>query len=86
MGRRARWRWRPSGKVLAMSDRAVGEATAAPAPCSARAATSQAWSVAKPPANEATVKTAMPTTNMRRRPKTSPLRPPSSSRPPKLKA
>ena len=49
----ARLRGGPSGKVTAISDSAVGAAIAAPAPCTARAAISQAWSVASPPSSEA---------------------------------
>jgi len=40
---------------------------------------------AMPPRSDAVVKTASPTTSMRRRPNTSPARPPRRSRPPKVR-
>jgi hypothetical protein len=82
---KARLRSGPSAKLVVISDRAVGAAMAAPTPCSARAASSQVAEVAKPPRNEARVKSRMPDTNTRRRPRMSPARPPSSSRPPKVR-
>ena len=48
----ARFRSFPSGKVTAISASEVGAANAPPMPCTTRAMSSQAWSVAKPPASE----------------------------------
>ena len=79
----ARFRSFPSGKVTAISDSEVGAANAPPMPWTTRAMSSQAWSVAKPPASEASANSAMPTMKIRRRPSRSPDRPPSSSSPPK---
>ena len=82
----ARLRRGPSGKVTAISDSEVGAAIAAPAPCTARAVISQAWSVASPPSSEASTKTSRPAMKTRRRPRRSPDRPPSSNRPPNATA
>ena len=79
----ARLRGGPSGNVVAMRASAVGAAMAPPIPWTTRAAMSQASLVASPPRSEAPVKMPSPTMNMRRRPKRSPVRPPSSSSPPK---
>ena len=81
----ARLRSLPSGKVTAISDSAVGAANAPPMPCTTRAASSQDWLVAKPPASEASENSSTPKMKMRRRPSRSPDRPPSSSRPPKAR-
>ena len=78
----ARVRSRPSGKLVTISASTAGEANAPPTPCSARAASSRAEVVARPPASDATVNRLMPAMNIRRRPRMSPARPPSSSRPP----
>ncbi len=72
----------PGAKVVATSARAVGEATAAPTPCSARAATRVPSLTASPHSSEASVNNPTPAMNMRLRPKASPRRPPSSMRPP----
>jgi hypothetical protein len=48
-----------------------------------RAVISHSWLVAKPPASEAPANSRTPKMKMRRRPRRSPDRPPSSSRPPK---
>ncbi len=82
----ARVRSLPSGKVTAISDRPAGAASAAPTPCSTRAVISSAEFVAKPPSSEARVKNRMPALNIRRRPRISPARPPSISRPPNVTA
>ena len=82
----ARFRGRPSGKVTAISDSAVGAAIAAPAPCTARAVSSHAWPVANPPSSEASEKTSRPAMKIRRRSSRSPDRPPSSSSPPNATA
>jgi hypothetical protein len=67
-----------------MIESAAGEMIAAPKPWIARAAISTGSDHASPHRNEATVKTATPTMNMRRRPSMSPDRPPSSRNPPKV--
>ena len=82
----ARLRGGPSGNVVVIRDSAAGATTAAPTPCSARAPSSHAWVVAKPPSREAAENRMMPAMNTRRLPRTSPARPPSSSRPPKVSA
>ncbi len=82
----ARLRGGPSGKVTAISDSAVGAASAPPTPCRARAPSSQAWSVANPPSSEASEKIKMPAMKIRRRPSRSPDLPPRSSSPPKASA
>src|SRR5690242_11566899 len=80
----ARVRAGPSSNVSPISDRAVGAAIAAPHPWTARATTSHAEVVARPPASDAPEKRRRPATNMRRRPRTSPRRPPNRSRPPNV--
>jgi len=79
----ARIRSRGSVNVVASSASVLGAASAAPRPWATRAATSVAGESAKPPASEATVKSATPAISSRRRPSRSPARPPSSSSPPK---
>ena len=78
----ARVRSRPSGKLVTISASTAGAANAPPTPCSARAASSTPGVVARPPASEARVNRVMPAMNILRRPRMSPARPPSSSRPP----
>lgn len=73
----------PSGKFVVIRARVLGAMRAAPTPCSARAASSQALSVASPPSREEPAKSRTPAVRVRRRPMMSPTRPPSSSRPPK---
>ena len=82
----ARLRAGPSAKVVAISASAVGAISAPPMPWMARAASSQAWELAKPPASEAAENSTSPAMNTRRRPRRSPARPPSSISPPKLSA
>ena len=82
----ARLRGLPSGKLVVISDSAVGATIAPPTPCRARAASSQACVVANPPSSEATENRMIPAMNTRRRPRMSPARPPSSSSPPKVSA
>ncbi len=82
----ARFLGGPSGKVVVTRDSAVGATIAPPTPWMARAASSQASLVAKPPSSEASENRMMPAMNTRRRPSMSPARPPSSSRPPKVSA
>ena len=59
---------------------------APPTPCSARQASSHAWVVANPPSSDATENKMIPAMNTRRRPRMSPARPPSSSKPPNVSA
>ena len=75
----------PLGKVVAISARPVGDAIAAPTPCSSRAMTSVVSSHATPHRIEAMVNSATPTMKVRLRPMVSPSRPPSSIRPPKVR-
>ena len=63
---------------------AVGEAIAAPTPCSSRATTNVVWSQAIPHRIDAMVNSVTPTMKVRLRPIVSPSRPPSSIRPPKV--
>jgi hypothetical protein len=72
-------RERRSVKVVATNARALGARTAAKAPCRARPATSGANRGAAPANADATAKPASPYRNVRRRPKRSAARPPSSS-------
>jgi len=58
--------------AFAMREAAVGAAIAAPAPCTARAVISHAWSVANPPSSEASAKTRSPAMKPRRRSSRSP--------------
>ena len=73
----------PSANVVVTIDRAAGETSAAPRPCSARPPISMFDEVARPFNSEAPVKTASPSMNRRWRPKRSDARPPSSRKPPK---
>ena len=82
----ARVRSGPSRNVVVSSASVDGAAIAAPTPCSARADRSQPWDWAKPPRNDATVNSATPAMNVRRRPRMSPTRAPSRSRPPNVSA
>ena len=74
----------PLEKVVATSARPVGEAIAAPTPCSSLARTRVASSQAIPHSTEAMMKSATPTMKVRLRPMVSPSRPPSSIKPPKV--
>jgi hypothetical protein len=64
----ARFRGSPSGKLVAISASAVGEAMAAPTPWAAREAMSHTSVWENPPTREARANRPMPTMNMRRRP------------------
>ena len=75
-------RSRASVNVAAMIARLAGITSAAPRPCTARAAISTSALPARPAASEESVKMTRPTRKIRRRPKTSATRPPTSSRPP----
>ncbi len=80
----ARLRAGPSGKLVAMSESAVGAAIAPPTPCIARVMMSHTSVVAKPPSSDETAKIAMPIMNIRRLPKRSPVRPPNNNSPPNV--
>ncbi len=80
----ARVRAGPSAKLTVSRASVDGAAIAAPTPCRARAPSSQAGDWAMPPSIEAKVKRAMPAAKTWRRPRMSPARAPSSSRPPKV--
>jgi hypothetical protein len=83
---RARARSGPLGKVVVSSDSAAGTAIAAPSPWRARAPSSIAGALARPQASEATVNSASPMANSRRRPYRSAARPASNNKPPKHSA
>jgi len=72
-------------KVAVMIVSVAGARIAAPNPCSARAPISMAWLWDKPPIRLDTVKMARPAMKMRRRPKRSAARPPSSMKPAKVR-
>ena len=76
-------RSRPSAKVVIRIESAAGASSAAPSPWSERNAISEPDDHASPSSSELTVKTVMPSMNIRRRPSRSAMRPPSSSAPPK---
>ena len=82
---KARLRAASSGALVVRRASTLGAARAAPTPWRARVATSCPGVWANPPSAEATVKIARPAWKARRRPKTSPSRPPRSSRPPKAR-
>ncbi len=73
-------------KVLLIRERVEGAIRAAKTPCAARAPTSISGVVAAPPTAEASEKPMTPIMRERLRPRTSPTRPPRSSRPPKVRA
>lgn len=79
----ARVRSGPSLKLVDSSASDDGARIAAPAPCTARAMISHAADCARPIASDATVNSPRPKMNRRRRPRMSPARALSSSRPPK---
>jgi hypothetical protein len=71
--------------IAITSARTLGPASAAPVPCSTRAAISQPGDCARPPSKDASTKTRIPVRNARSWPSMSPSRPPSSSKPPKAR-
>jgi hypothetical protein len=79
---RARLRSGP-WKVVVMIANAAGDSSAAPTPWPARPVTRTVPVWARPEASEAAVNTPSPARNIRRRPRVSASRPPSSSSPPK---
>ena len=82
----ARFRARPAGNVETISDKAVAWANAALAPWATRAAISSPGDDDSPATIEAAANAAREAMNTLRRPSRSPLRPPSSSRAPKVRA
>ena len=78
----ARLRSRPSLNVTARIDRADGATSAAPNPCTARAAMSTSADGATPASSDEAENTARPARKTRRRPSMSPSRPPSRRNPP----
>jgi len=80
----ARLRAAGSVKVVVRIDSDAGAMTAPPRPWTARAAISTPWLSARPPASEATLNSASPATNTRRRPSRSAARPPRSRKPAKV--
>jgi hypothetical protein len=78
----ARFRSAPSANVVAMIDTAAGTVSAAPTPCTARAATSSPAFGASPAASDITPNRTSPARNTARRPYRSAARPPSSRKPP----
>jgi hypothetical protein len=75
----------PSSKVALIRLSVLGAASAAPTPWTARVRSNMVEVVAMPPRSDAVVKIVSPMTSMRRRPKTSPARPPRSKSPPKAR-
>src|SRR4051794_3632505 len=78
------WRSGPSGNVVVMIDRAAGETSAAPRPCTPRKRMSISLEFARPLARLAAVNSSVPPTKSRVRPTMSAARPPSSRKPPKV--
>ena len=76
----------PSEKVVMRIERAAGAMIAAPRPWSARAPINEASLHASAARSDATVKTARPPMNRRRRPARSAARPPRRRNPPKTSA
>ena len=75
-----------SGKVAVMIDSVAGFISAAPTPCTLRAAISEPALPARPHHREAAVKITSPAMKMRRRPSRSASLPPLRSRTPKVSA
>ena len=73
-----------SVKRVIISESATADATAPPTPCTARAAMSRPWEVARPQHSDATVNSVIPARNSRRWPYRSPRRPPRSRKPPNV--
>ena len=73
---------RGSGNIVTIIPRITAEVIAPPTPCTKRAATSTPWLSDSPQRSEAAVKIPRPTMKTRFRPRMSPKRPASRSRPP----
>jgi hypothetical protein len=82
----ARLRSLPAGKVVVIRASAFGAAAAAATPCRILLTSSTSSLCAIPPTNDARPNSTTPKTNTLRRPRMSPIRPPSSSRPPNASA
>ncbi len=82
----AMFRSRPSTNVTIRIESAAGVMIAAPSPWNERAAISDVSDQARPARSEETVNTITPTRKIRRRPRRSAARPPSSRKPPKTSA
>jgi hypothetical protein len=67
-------------------DSAAGRTIAAPSPCRKRIGIKTESAVASPQPSDAAVNTNRPAIRMRRRPRRSAARPPSSRKPPKVSA
>ena len=80
---RAQFRSRPSEKVTARIESAVGATSAAPNPWSARAPINSSCDWARPARSEAPENNASPVRKIRRLPSRSPSRPPRSRNPPR---
>ena len=76
----------PSVNVVIRIESAAGAMIAAPSPWRARAPISDGSFHASAARSEATLKTARPMMNIRRRPRRSAVRPPRSRKPPKTSA
>ena len=72
-----------SGNIVTIIPRITAEASAPPMPCTKRAPISISWLTEAAQTSEAVVKTVRPMRKMRRWPTRSPIRPASSSKPPK---
>jgi hypothetical protein len=70
--------------VVVNSERAAGETIAPPRPCTPRERINITPLCAKPPTSDALANRASPNMNIRRRPNTSAIRPPSSRKPPNV--
>ena len=82
----AKLRSLPSANMFVTIDSADGASSAAPRPCSARAAMSCSSVCDRPPSSDATENSTRPYMNSRRRPSRSAIRPPSSRKPPNVSA
>ena len=78
----ARVRSWPSRNVVVTIERAAGDTSAAPKPCTARKAMSIVAGLGKPATSDARTKTTIPARKRRRRPSRSDIRPPRSRKPP----
>ncbi len=82
----ALFRSAPSAKVTLVIEKTDGDRIAPAAPWATRAPISIADEVERPARSEVAEKSARPIMNMRRRPRMSPIRPPSSRKPPNVSA
>ena len=75
----------PSAKVVVMIDSAAGETSAAPRPWSPRAMISISEECESPHSSDAVANAVTPAMKIRLRPMRSPIRPPSSRKPPNVR-